>query len=82
MIKLILLTRKAKMTNCSNTHCSKDGKDVERWQLTDSLGYPCGLVCTDCHDQQKSKYKSVIFDDPHDYRQHMAECGENIDSDY
>jgi len=48
----------------------------------DSLGYPCGLVCDGCHDEQKAKYKSVIFEDPHDYRQHMAECGENIDDDY
>jgi len=68
---------------CWNSHCTNEGKtDVYRWILTDSLGMSCGKVCKDCIDEQQAKYKPVIFDDPHDYRQHMAECGENIDSDY
>ena len=45
---------------CGNTHCKNDNKDVSRWELTDSRGYSCGVVCNDCHDKQKSKYNPII----------------------
>jgi len=63
---------------CSHYECKNKGKNVERWQLTDSRGYSCGTVCNDCIDQQKSKYKPIIFEDPQEYLEEMADCGENI----
>ena len=38
---------------CSHNECKNDNKDVSRWELTDSRGYSCGVVCNDCHDKQK-----------------------------
>ena len=64
---------------CENTHCKNYNKDVSRWELIDSRGYSCGIVCNDCHDKQKAKYNPIIFQDSHDYLQYMADCGENID---
>ena len=65
---------------CSHRDCKNDNKNVSRWELTDSRGYSCVIVCNDCHQKQKSKYNPIIFQDPHDYLQYMAECGENIDN--
>ena len=67
---------------CKHESCKNDGKDIERWDLTDSMGYPCGTVCKDCVDAQKSTFNPVIFQDSQDYRQYMAECGENLEDDY
>ena len=40
---------------CSHYKCKNINKDVSRWELTDSRGYSCGVVCNDCHDKQKAK---------------------------
>ena len=42
---------------CSHRDCKNDNKNVSRWELTDSRGYSCGIVCNDCHDKQKAKYR-------------------------
>lgn len=68
------------MRKCSHNKCKNHKKDVYRWQLTDSRGYSCGIVCKDCEAMQKSKYKPVIFEDPQKYLQEMADCGEDIDN--
>ncbi len=47
---------------CENTHCKNDNKDVSRWELIDSRGYSCGVVCNDCHDKQKAKYNPIILE--------------------
>ncbi len=45
---------------CTNSECKNNGReDVERWQLKDYLGYSCGIVCDDCHEEQKAKYESI-----------------------
>ena len=67
------------MKICSYSECKNKNKDVNRWTLTDSRGYGCGTVCSDCVDSQRSKFKPVIFEDPQKYLQEMADFGENID---
>ena len=64
---------------CSHFECKNKDKNVDRWQLTDSRGYSCGTVCNDCINRQKSKFKPVIFEDPHKYLEEMNRCGENTD---
>ena len=45
---------------CSRTECRNNGREnVERWELKDYLGYSCGIVCDDCHEEQKTKYESI-----------------------
>jgi len=45
---------------CTNSECENNGReDIERWELKDYLGYSCGIVCDDCHEEQKAKYKSI-----------------------
>ena len=39
---------------CSHYKCKNINKDVSRWELTDSRGYYCGVVCNDCNDNQKA----------------------------
>ena len=45
---------------CTNSECENNGReDIERWELKDYLGYSCGIVCDDCHEEQKTKYESI-----------------------
>ncbi len=45
---------------CTHSECRNNGREnVERWELKDYLGYSCGIVCDDCHEEQKTKYESI-----------------------
>ena len=67
------------MNICSHSDCKNKDKDVTRWTLTDSRGYGCGTVCSDCENKQMGKFKPVIFSDPQEYLKEMVDCGENVD---
>lgn len=45
------------MANCN----CESGKPT--WILTDARGIPCGIVCEDCVEDVKSKYRPEIFVD-------------------
>ena len=68
-----------KIKICSHSDCKNKDKDVTRWTLTDSRGYSCGTVCSDCENKQMGKFKPVIFSDPQEYLKEMVDCGENVD---
>tara|TARA_R110002051_G_scaffold310230_1_gene383231 strand:+ start:472 stop:687 length:216 start_codon:yes stop_codon:yes gene_type:complete len=50
--------------------------------LYDKMGMSCGYVCDCCIKEKKSKYDPCIFkDDTREYRQKVAECGEEFEPD-
>ena len=46
------------------------------------MGMSCGYVCHEGIEEKQSKYDPCIFkDDTTEYRQKVAECGEEFDPD-
>ena len=41
------------LTTCTNPECKNAGKNVERWEHKDSLGYTRAVVCEDCSEDIK-----------------------------
>ena len=39
------------------------GSGKEAFPLNDARGISCGLVCDDCEDEKRAKYRPEIFED-------------------
>ena len=50
--------------------------------LYDNMGISCGYVCDECIEDRKNEYDPCIFKkDTKEYRQKVAECGEEFEPD-
>ena len=50
--------------------------------LYDKMGMSCGYVCNECIQAKKDKYDPCIFkDDTTEYRQKVADYGEEFEAD-
>jgi|TARA_B100000929_G_scaffold242457_1_gene199945 hypothetical protein len=41
------------ITTCTNPDCKNAGKNVERWEHKDSLGYTRAVVCEACSQDEE-----------------------------
>jgi hypothetical protein len=62
--------------------CPNCESDNIPFVLYDKMGMSCGYVCHECIEEKKSKYDPCIFkDDTREYRQKVADYGEEFDPD-